>query len=120
MAPKPRGMLGVTTIQEDTPMNTEELTVLAVETEARSKSNTKRIDHLEQQQEETSKMLNIMSGIQTEQKHIKEDVVEMKGDLKKITEKPEKRWDKVIDTVIATIVGALAGAIIGLVMGGVL
>lgn len=89
-----------------------EMNVLAMrlaETEARSKSNTKRIDHLEAQQEKTAEMLNIMSGIQKEQEHIKADMSEVKADVKKITAMPQKRWEKLVETVIVVVVSALIG-----------
>lgn len=95
--------------QEDEEMDMDSMAIKLAETEARSKSNVKRIDHLECQQEETTKMLNIMSGIQTEQKHIKEDLSEVKSDVKKLTDLPGKRWEKILETAVVVIVSALVG-----------
>ena len=90
-------------------MNMEELTVKVVENEQRCKSNTIRLNELEHRQEEMSKMLNIMYGIQTEIKNIKEDLSETKTDVKKLTEQPGKKWAKVVETVIVVAVSALIG-----------
>ncbi len=90
-------------------MDVEDLAIKLTETEARSRSNTKRIDHLECQQEETTKMLNIMSGIQSEQIHMKEDLSEVKRDVKKLADLPGKRWEKIVETVVVVIVSALVG-----------
>ena len=90
-------------------MNMEELTVKVVENEQRSKSNTIRLNELEHRQEEMSKMLNIMYGIQTEIKNIKEDLSETKTDVKKLAAQPGKKWAKVVETVIVVAVSALIG-----------
>ena len=90
-------------------MNLEELTVKVVENEQRLKSNTIRINELAHQQEEMSKMLPIMSGIQESIKNMKEDICETKADVKKLTEQPGKKWAKVVETIIVVAVSALIG-----------
>lgn len=90
-------------------MNLEELTVKVVENEQRSKSNTKRLDELAHQQEEMSKIINLMYGIQEAIKNMKEDICETKADVKKLTEQPGKRWAKVVETIIVVAVSALIG-----------
>ncbi len=98
-------------------MDIEELTIKLTETEARSKSNLKRIDRLEGQQEETQKMLNIMSGIQSEQIHMKEDLSEVKRDVKKLADLPGSRWEKLMETLLVVIVSALVGFLLRGVTG---
>lgn len=90
-------------------MNMEELTVKVVENEQRSKSNTKRLDELAHQQEEMSKIINLMYGIQEAIKNMKEDICETKADVKKLTEQPGKKWAKVVETIIVVAVSALIG-----------
>lgn len=90
-------------------MNLEELTVKVVENEQRSKSNTKRLDELAHQQEEMSKIINLMYGIQEAIKNMKEDICETKADVKKLTEQPGKKWAKVVETIIVVSVSALIG-----------
>ena len=93
-------------------MNLEELTVKVVENEQRSKNNEKKIGELAHQQEEMSKMPQIMSGIQEAIKNIKEDLCETKADVKKLTEQPGKKWAKVVETVIVVAVSALIGFVL--------
>ena len=90
-------------------MNLEELTVKVVENEQRSKSKTKRLDELAHQQEEMSKIINLMYGIQEAIKNMKEDLCETKADVKKLTEQPGKKWAKVVETIIVVSVSALIG-----------
>ena len=90
-------------------MNLEELTVKVVENEQRSKSNTRRLDELAHQQEEMSKIINLMYGIQEAIKNMKEDICETKADVKKLTEQPGKKWAKVVETIIVVAVSALIG-----------
>lgn len=90
-------------------MNLEELTVKVVENEQRSKSNTKRLDELAHQQEEMSKIINLMYGIQEAIKNMKEDICETKADVKKLTEQPGKKWAKVVETIIVVAVSAIVG-----------
>ena len=90
-------------------MNLDELTAKVVENEQRSKSNTKRLDELAHQQEEMSKIINLMYGIQEAIKNMKEDICETKADVKKLTEQPGKKWAKVVETVIVVAVRALIG-----------
>ena len=93
-------------------MNLEELTVKVVENEQRSKSNTKRLDELAHQQEEMSKIINLMYGIQEAIKNMKEDICETKADVKKLTEQPGKKWAKVVETVIVAAVSAIVGFVL--------
>ena len=93
-------------------MNLEELTVKVVENEQRSKSNTKRLDELAHQQEEMSKIINLMYGIQESIKNMKEDICETKADVKKLTEQPGKKWAKVVETVIVAAVSAIVGFVL--------
>lgn len=93
-------------------MNLEELTVKVVENEQRSKSNTKRLDELAHQQEEMSKIINLMYGIQEAIKNMKEDICETKADVKKLTEQPGKKWAKVVETVIVVTVSAIVGFVL--------
>lgn len=93
-------------------MNLEELTVKVVENEQRSKSNTKRLDELAHQQEEMSKIINLMYGIQEAIKNMKEDICETKADVKKLTEQPGKKWAKVVETAIVVAVSAVIGFVL--------
>lgn len=73
-----------------------------------AKSNKRRIDNLEEEQRELRSLTNAVSQMVVEQKNIRDDLTEMKNDVKQIKEKPAKRWDaaaeKVLNLVIAGIV----------------
>ena len=68
-----------------------------VSLEQREKSNTHRIDKLEERQDNLEKLTDTISVLANEQEHIKSDVGEIKADVKTLTDKPGKRWDAMID-----------------------
>ena len=75
--------------------------------EDRSKSNTHRIESLEKRQDDTEKLVTSVAIIAEKQKDMEGDVKEMKCDVKKLIEKPAKRWDGVVDKIIYAVVGAV-------------
>lgn len=87
-----------------------------VQVEDRAKSNTRRLDELEQEVKENRELTVAVKEIATEMKHLREEQASMNDRLKIIEDKPSKNWDKIITTIIGTVVGALAGGIIGLIM----
>lgn len=90
-------------------MTQGEMAEKLVEVEARSKSNRKRLDKMEERQDNLENLTKAFSVMQNEQEHIKEDVGEIKDDVKQLVAKPAKRWDGIIDKAIAVIVGAVVG-----------
>lgn len=72
-----------------------------------AKSNKKRIDTLEEEQKELRNLTNAVAGMVTEQKNMREDLLEMKTDLKEIKEKPSKRWDAAVEKVLMIILAAV-------------
>jgi hypothetical protein len=75
--------------------------------EDRSKSNTHRIESLEKRQDDTEKLVTSVAIIAEKQKDMEGDVKEMKCDVKKLIEKPAKRWEGVVEKIIYTVVGAI-------------
>lgn len=101
-------------------MNEQEMAVKLTEVEARSRSNTHRLDKMEEEFEVLNKLATAMEVMANEQKHIAETVSTMednldtlKKEVKTIEEKPAKRWDGMVDKFIYGIVGALATALAG-------
>lgn len=88
-------------------MTDEEMIRELAETTARSKSNTKRLDEVEKEQKNQSKLITTVSELAIKQESMNENLVEMKDDIKVIKEKPAKRWDSVIDKISMTILGAI-------------
>lgn len=85
----------------------DELKIKLAEVEQREKSNTHRIDKIEERQDNLEKLTDTISVLANEQEHIKSDVGEIKTDVKTLTEKPAKRWDATVDKVVWAIVGAV-------------
>ena len=96
---------------------TEELSVKLVEIEQRGKSNSHRLDKVEERQDNLDKLVSSVEVLATRQETEETDVKEIKSDVKALTEKPAKRWDGIVDKLIWLLisgaVGYLAAQIIG-------
>lgn len=77
------------------------------EVESRSKSNTKRLDVLEERQGNLETLAASVSALAIREEHMESDVKEIKADVKTLTEKPAKRWDSVVDKVVWAVLGAI-------------
>ena len=76
--------------------------------ESRCKSNTHRINELQEHQ-------TALDRLATKQETVEGDVKEIKEDVKAITGKAGKRWDSLVDKALAV----LAGAFIAWLLSGV-
>lgn len=90
-------------------MTHEELIALTHDNEQRSKSNTHRIDKLEEQQKQLSDLVSSVAVLAERQNQIGDDVNSIKRELKTLAEKPAKRWDGIVDKIISTIIAAIMG-----------
>ena len=90
-------------------MNTEEM-VLKVD--ERSRSNTHRIDKLEERQDSFDKLVSSVAVMAEKQDRMETDLGEIKTDVKSLAMKPSKRWDAVVDKVILCIIGAVMAYIL--------
>ena len=86
------------------------------ETEARSKSNTKRLDELKDVADATNELAKSVAEMVVEQKHQTEAVTELKADVKTIDakvgaleSKPGQRWDKIVEYIVCTVIGLIVG-----------
>lgn len=86
--------------------------VKIAEIEQRCKSNTHRLDELEQRQDNLDALATTMSVMANEQDHIKADVGVIKADVKKLTDKPGVLWDKLVWLVVSGVAGYLLAQII--------
>lgn len=82
------------------------------EVEARSKSNSKRLDAVEKRQNDLGELVGTVKALAVREENIESDVAEMKTDVKSLIEKPAKRWDALVDKVILTIAAALIGFVL--------
>lgn len=80
--------------------------------EDRAKSNSKRIDKLEERQDNLEELTKAFGVLQNEQEHIKDDVGEIKDDVKMLIGKSAKRWDSVVDKALMCFIGAVMGLIL--------
>lgn len=75
--------------------------------EDRCKSNTHRIDELEKRADDTEKLVTSVAIIAEKQNQMDGDIKEMKCDVKRLVEKPAKRWDSIVDKILLAIITAL-------------
>lgn len=83
------------------------------EVEARSKSNTKRLDDLEERQDNLETLATSVSALAIREERMESDVKEIKADVKTLTEKPGKRWDTIVDKIIWAVLAALVAFMLG-------
>ena len=96
-------------------MNEQEMAVKLAEVDARSKSNTHRLNDVEEKVDTLATAVEVMA---TEQRHQTETMAEIKTDVTAlgtkvdaIEKKPGKRWDGMVDKFLYGLVGVLAGAL---------
>ena len=81
-------------------------------------SNRYRLDEVEKRQDNLDELVASVAVMAKEQEHIKDDVTEIKTDVKALTERPAKRWDGLVDKLLLVLAGAfvawLAGGAAGL------
>lgn len=77
------------------------------DTTARSKSNTKRIDEIKEEQETLKTLAVSVATLAEKEKTMESDVKEIKSDIKEINSKSGKRWDSIVEKVLLTIVAGL-------------
>ena len=82
------------------------MSVRLTETEQRVRSNTRRIEKLEQRQEDLNKLITAVEVLAAREKGVETDVKEIKADVETITQKPGRRWDAMIDRVLYVLIGA--------------
>ena len=99
-------------------MTTEDIIHLT-EVDARSKSNTKRIDSLEKTLEEFHRLATSVEIIARELGHqteavgeIKEKVSKLDAKVETIEKKPGKRWEAVAEKILLVVVGAIAAIVL--------
>ena len=95
-------------------MNLEDLAVQAAETDARSKSNTKRLDRLEHTVEAIHELAQNVAVLAESQRDVKSDVEEIKKDVQGLKAVPAKRWESFIEKVVFGLICTGLGALVTL------
>lgn len=82
----------------------EDIAVKVAEIDSRSKSNSHRLDKVEERQDNLDKLVSSVEVLATRQEVVETDVKEIKTDVKALTEKPAKRWESVVAAIITGVV----------------
>lgn len=93
-------------------MENTELIERLVETEQRSKSNSKRIDEIETEVKENRELTVAVKEIATEMKHMREEQNKMNERLKIIEEKPIKDYEDTKKQVKGKIISFVTGIVL--------
>lgn len=88
-------------------MDNTQIEVKLTEVDARAKSNTKRIDDIDERMKKQEELVNSVGILATEMKHFKTDLEEVKTDVKILVGKPGKLHDTITEKVILLVVGAI-------------
>lgn len=87
----------------------DEIKVKYTELDQRCKSNTHRIDKLEQRQDNLDKLITSVGVLASKQSDMESDIKEIKSDVKGLTEKPGKRWEGLVEKIAWMLIAALIG-----------
>ena len=90
----------------------DELTKKVTEADDRSRSNTHRIDRLEERQDNLDKLVSTVASMATEQENIKDDVTEIKSDVKSLKDVPAKHWEDLISKLLWFLIAAALGFVL--------
>ena len=101
-------------------MDHEEMAVKLAEVDARCKSNTHRLDDIDEKVDTLQRLTTAVEIMAAEQKHqgatmaeIKTDVTALGKKVDTIEKKPAKRWDKLTETILAVVVTAVIAFLLG-------
>lgn len=83
------------------------------EVEGRAKSNSHRLDKVEERQGELLELTSSVKALAVREENVEADVKEMKSDVKTLLEKPGKKWDSLSEKIVLTIAAAIIGFILG-------
>lgn len=77
------------------------------EIEQRSKSNTRRIEVLEQGQAQLNELVTSVAVIAEKQNEMSGKISNIQDEVKQLVSKPAKRWESLIGYIIGAVVTAL-------------
>lgn len=81
--------------------------------EERAKSNTKRLDEVEERQNNLDDLVASVRVLATREERVEKDVTEIKSDVKSIKEKPGKRWEAMVDKIVWAVLAAVIAFLLG-------
>lgn len=87
----------------------DEIQAKIVEIDQRSKSNTHRINDLEEDNRALHQLATSVEVLATKQETIEANVSEIKDDVKSLKAIPGGKWEALVKATVTAIVGALVG-----------
>ena len=84
----------------------DDLVIKLQETTDRSLRNESRIEKLETDQKALSELALSVQELATNQVNMKDDLTQIKEDVRSLITLPSKRWNSVVEKVITLLVGA--------------
>lgn len=84
----------------------DDLSIKLQETTDRSLRNEARIEKLETEQKALSELALSVQELATNQVNMKDDLTQIKKDVRSLITLPSKRWNSVVEKVITLLVGA--------------
>lgn len=81
--------------------------------EERAKSNTKRLEEVEERQNNLDDLVASVRVLATREERVEKDVTEIKSDVKSIKEKPGKRWETMVDKIVWAVLAAVIAFLLG-------
>lgn len=84
----------------------DNLAIKLQETTDRSLRNESRIEKLETEQKALSELALSVQELATNQVNMKDDLTQIKKDVRSLITLPTKRWNSVVEKVITLLVGA--------------
>lgn len=89
-------------------MTNEELAVELAKTEQRSRSNTRRIDKLEQSTDALTRLATSVEVMATKQDSMADTLDRLDGKVETLEGKPAKRWESLVEKALLVLAGAFA------------
>lgn len=80
--------------------------------ENRAKSNTRRLDKLEEQTEAINNIATAVQIMATKQDGMAETLTRLDSTVEKIKEKPAKRTEAITEKIILAVIAAIVGAVL--------
>ena len=88
-------------------MNEKDFEHRLTQVEERSKSNTKRLNNLEELQGTLTDLVTSVATIAQKQTDMTDDMKEMKAEVKCRAGKPGKRWEAIVEKALTALVAGL-------------
>ena len=110
-------------------MTAEDLALKIERVDARSRSNTHRIEEIERNQSALTDLALSVKELATKQGGMEKDLTVVKSDIKTLTGKPAKRWEELVEQEGASIyeepiepelsynLGTIPGAVLAYALG---